>query len=176
MAITTKRRFYVSKSSWAAQAERKVRRFLEDLPMDHFMVMNDVRFKYGNIDHLVLRNDGAVFMIETKSHRGTVTFDGKRLLENGRPFTRNPVTQMNRNIRWFREWSLRMTGKSIWFTAILVFPEAKLQIARRAKGIECVGRRGELESIIVGPRRRAHPGVLWRNVEDEFDGSCCGEC
>ena len=145
--------------------------------MDRFIVMNDVRIKYGNIDHLVIRDDGAIFIIETKSHRGTVTFDGKRLLHNGKPFKKNPICQMNRNIRWFREWSLRMTGKSIWFTAILVFPEAaSLQIVRLAKGIECVGKPVELARLIEGSKRRAYPGVQWRNIRDAFDVACCGGC
>ena len=75
-------------------AERTVQKMLEELPMDHFIVMNDIRFKYGNIDHLVIRDDGALFMIETKACRGTVTYDGKQLLANGRPFTRNPISQI----------------------------------------------------------------------------------
>ena len=157
-------------------AERTVQKMLEELPMDHFIVMNDIRFKYGNIDHLVIRDDGALFMIETKACRGTVTFDGKQLLANGRPFTRNPISQINRNIRWFRDWGLRMTGKSIWFTAILVFPGANIQTTGRVKGIECVGTCSELQNSMVERRKRAYPGVRWRDVENEFSNGCCGGC
>lgn len=121
-----KRRFRISRNSWGAQAERKVRRLLEQLPMDRFIVMNDVRIKYGNIDHLVIRDDGAIFIIETKSHRGTVTFDGKRLLHNGKPFKKNPICQMNRNIRWVRSFT-HATAARAWFTAILVFPNANTE-------------------------------------------------
>ena len=148
-----RRRFRFSWNSWGAQAERKVRRILEQLPMDRFIVMNDVRIKYGNIDHLVIRDDGAIFIIETKSHRGTVTFDGKQILLNRKPFKKNPICQMNRNIRWLREYFPLLTGESTWFTAILVFPEAKLQIIRPVKGIQCVGTPAELARLIAGTKR-----------------------
>ena len=81
-----------------AQAERKVRGELNKLPMDRFIVAHDIRFKYGNIDHLVIRDDGRVFLIETKSHRGVITIDGNRLLLNGQPFKKNPIIQITRAI------------------------------------------------------------------------------
>lgn len=131
-----KRRFRISRNSWGAQAERKVRRILEQLPMDRFIVMNDVRIKYGNIDHLVIRDDGAIFIIETKSHRGTVTFDGKKLLLNGKPFKQNPICQINRNIRWLRSMTAGVLRKRTWFTAILVLPRARIHLPGRIKGVE----------------------------------------
>lgn len=126
-------RFYVSRNSWAAQAEWKVRRVLEELPMDRFIVMNDVRIKYGNIDHLVLRDDGRIFIIETKSHRGRVSFDGNSLCLNGKPFKQNYFAQMNRNIRWIKEFIGLPRGK-LWLTAILVFPSALVDVGRISKG------------------------------------------
>jgi len=133
MAPDKARRFYISRNSWAAQAERKVRRALEELPMDRFIVMNDVRIKYGNIDHLVIRDDGKAYIIDTKSHHGRVTFDGNALCLNGRPFKQNYISQMNRNIRWIKEF-IGLSPGQLWFTAILVFPNAAVH-ARRAKGV-----------------------------------------
>jgi len=128
-----KRWFYISRKSWAAQAERKVQRILERLPMNHFTVLDDIKFKYGNIDHLVIRDDGAIFMIETKSHRGKVTFDGNRLLINGTPLKRNPISQLHRNIRWLRDKMKKRNASSLWITAIVVFPFAVLNIRSSMK-------------------------------------------
>jgi len=128
MADQTRRKFHVNQNSWGAQAERKVRWMLEELPMDHFIVMNDIKFKYGNIDHLVIRDDGMIFLIETKSHRGTVALDNNNGLRvNGRPFTRNPICQINRNIRWLREFFRCMWRTKPWFVAVLVFPNGKIK-------------------------------------------------
>lgn len=121
-----RRRFRIRHNSWGAQAERKVQQILEQLPMDHFIVMNDVRFRYGNIDHLVIRNDGIVFMIDTKSEHGSITFDGRKLLVNRRPFRRDPICQMNRNIRWIREFIREAWGANQWFISVVVFANARL--------------------------------------------------
>lgn len=145
MEIKKNRRFYVSRNSWAAQAERRVRRILEELPMDHFLVMNDIKFKYGNIDHLVIRDDGRIFLIETKPHRGTVTFDGKRLLVNGRPFKRNPICQMNRTIRWLRQFTCGMWCDNPWFVAVLVFPKAAFQEPKIIKHVNIM----EIDDLVA---------------------------
>lgn len=128
MVIRWKRWLFISRKSWAAQAERKVQRILERLPMNHFTVLDDIKFKYGNIDHLVIRDNRAVFMIETKSHRGTVTFDGNGLLINGTPLKRNPISQLHRNIRWLRDKMKKSNAAPLWITAIVVFPFAVLNI------------------------------------------------
>ena len=138
MEIKKKRRFHVSRTSWGAQAERKVQRILEGLPMDHFIVMNDVRFKYGNIDHLVVRDDGTVFLVETKSHRGRVTTDGQQLLLNGRPFKKNYLCQINRNIRWLRSMAKKVFGLNRWYVAIIVFPNAHVFGKTSAKRVNTV--------------------------------------
>lgn len=104
----------------------KVRRELNKLPMDRFIVAHDIKFKYGNIDHLVIRDDGAIFLIETKSHRGTVTYDGKRLLINGRPFKKNPICQIHRSIRSTRGFSRRYRRITPWIIAVLAFSNAEV--------------------------------------------------
>jgi len=137
MAQGKTHRFYVSRNSWAAQAEARVRQALEELPMDRFIVMNDVHIRYGNIDHLVIRDDGAVFIIETKSHRGMISFDGKQLLLNSKPFRNNPICQINRNIRWLKKF-IGLDRRWLWLTAILVFPNTSINTCRTPKSISLV--------------------------------------
>lgn len=132
-------RFRVSRTSWAAQAERKVQCILEQLPMDHFIVMNDIKFRYGNIDHLVIRDDGAIFLIETKSHRGVITSDGNQLLLNGKPFKKNPICQVNRTIRWLRNMIARFYRRNVWIVAVLVFPRAKVNCRKIIKRVNMSG-------------------------------------
>ena len=122
---------------WRA-AEIRVARLLARLIADGYLVLNDVPFPYGNLDHLVIRPDGAVFELETKAHRGTVTWDGKRLLINKRPFTRNPISQVHRSIRWLRHMAKRLFGHNPWIVAILVFPNAQVLIRRPVKRINVV--------------------------------------
>ncbi len=131
---------------WAA-AEKEVGRMLAELLLDGCLVLNDVPFPYGNLDHLVIRPDGTVFLIETKSHRGKVTWDGKRLLINRRPFSSNPICQINRSIRWVRQMAKRLFGHNPWIVAILAFPNAQVVIRRPVKRINVLNSKDILAFI-----------------------------
>jgi len=115
--------------------------------MDRFIITNDVKFRYGNIDHLVIRDDGAIFLIETKSHVGRVTTDGKQLLLNGRPFQDNYLCQVNRTIRWLRRMARTMFRANPWFVTALVFPNAQVPIRRALKNVNVMDAKRLLDFI-----------------------------
>jgi len=100
---------YADACSWLT-AEREVGELLTKLLLDGCLVLNDVPYPYGNLDHVVIREDRTVFLIETKAHRGKVSWNGHQLLVNGHPFARNPIGQLNRSIRWMRKMSKRLCG------------------------------------------------------------------
>lgn len=131
---------------WAA-AEKEVGRMLTQLLLDGCLILNDVQFPYGNLDHLVIRPDGSVFLIETKSHRGVVTWDGKRLLINKRHFATNPICQVNRSIRWVRHMAKRLFGRNPWIVAVLVFPNAQVLLRRPVKRINVLNSKNLLAFI-----------------------------
>jgi hypothetical protein len=121
------------------RAEKQVAELLEQLLPEGYLIFNDVRFKYGNIDHLVIRPDGVVFLVETKSHKGLVTTDGKRLLLNGQPFKKNYLCQMNCNIRWLRNMAKKAFRLNRWYVAIIVFPDAEVLIKRSVRRVNVMG-------------------------------------
>lgn len=117
------------------EAEREVGELLTKLLLDGYLVLNDIKFKYGNIDHIVIRTDKTLFLIETKSHRGCVTWNGRQLLLNGRPFRKNYLCQINRSIRWMRQTAKGLFGVNPWIVAVLVFPNAQVMIKRSVKRV-----------------------------------------
>lgn len=119
---------------WEA-AEKEVGRLLTALLWDGYLILNDVPFPYGNLDHVVIRQDGVIFLIETKSHRGRVTWNGKQLQINKRCFATNPICQVNRSIRWIRHTTKQLFGRNLWIVSILVFPNADVLINRSVKRI-----------------------------------------
>lgn len=131
---------------WRA-AEKRVARLLTRLIADGCLVLNDVPFPYGNLDHLVIRPDGTLFNVETKSHRGKVTWDGSRLLINKRPFSRNPISQVNCSIRWLRQMAKRLFGHNPWIVSSLVFPNAQVLIRRPVKRINVLNAKDILAFI-----------------------------
>src|SRR5438045_2714912 len=61
------------------------------------LIVHEVAARYGNIEHLVIREDGAVFLIETRLHRGFITHNEGLLLVDGRPFEADFVRQTTTN-------------------------------------------------------------------------------
>lgn len=160
-----------------ATAERQVGELLTQLLLDGCLVLNDVLFRYGNLDHVVIRfrpraphgfrlrrgyagqdtgqvrPDITVFLIETKSHHGRVTWNGKQLLINGRPFSRNPLCQMNRGIRWIRRMAKRLFGVNPWIVAVLVFPNADVLIRSSVKRVNVLNADNLLDFIRAYPQK-----------------------
>ena len=131
------------------EAEREVGELLTQLLLDGCLVLNDVPFPYGKLDHIVIRlrprpphgyagqvwPDKTVFLIETKSHRGEVSWNSRQLLLNGRPFCKNFFCQINRSIRWMRQTAKGLFGVNPWIVAVLVFPNAQVLIKRSVKRV-----------------------------------------
>src|ERR1051325_1188414 len=73
-----------------------VTKTLSSLPQK-CLVVHEVAARYGNIEHLVIREDGAVFLIETRLHRGFITHRKGELLVDGSPFEADFIRQTTTN-------------------------------------------------------------------------------
>ena len=102
------------------------------------LILNDIKFKYGNIDHAVIRLGGTIFLVETKSHKGNVTTDGMRILINATPLKTSPIAQVMRSIRWIRNLTKPLFGKTLWIVAVLVFPNARVMVKRSVKRVNVI--------------------------------------
>jgi len=126
-----------------AEAEVNVGAILNGLPADH-IVLHDISAQYGNIDHLVFRRDGAIFLIETKSHGGTI--DEKR--------AESFIPQTHRNIFWLRNLLKARLGCDVWINAAIVFPNARVTVRRTLRGVDFVGHnflRGWMARVAAKP-------------------------
>lgn len=110
-----------------AEAEEAVAAILDRLP-DNYMVLHDVPSAYGNIDHVVLRKDGAIFVIETKSTAGSVSQRHGKLLVNGRACEKDFVNQTLRNTFWVRDLIASEVGAMPWVSAALIFTRARVAV------------------------------------------------
>jgi Nuclease-related domain len=107
-----------------AKAEETVGAILDRLPSNH-RVLHDVQKDFGNIDHLVFRSDGAIFLIETKSHHGTVTVQNGELRRDGLPFEKNFVNQTLDNATWLKRFlKTQYRVQQPWIHAAVVFTDA----------------------------------------------------
>lgn len=138
-----------------AEAEDLVTTFLNRLPSDSYVVLHDVPAQYGNIDHIVFRRDGAVFLIETKSHRGTI--DERRANEF--------VPQTHRNLYWLSDFLKPHCDCKPWVSAAIVFPNAFVSVRRPLRSVDVVN------LAFLEPWMKKQPGnpqiarSLWPRIE-----------
>lgn len=122
-----------------AVAEEAAGNLLEDLPAGYFVV-HDFVSKIGNIDHIVVSKKG-ILTVETKSHRGVVTCEGKMLKREGQPFEKDFINQA-----WAEALSLRDLLASHGIAApkpqpVILFANAYVQVRQPVRGVQIVSRR-----------------------------------
>lgn len=117
-----------------AVAEEKVGDFLNSLPEGNF-VIHDFDSGKGNIDHILINTKG-IFTLETKSHKGDVTFDGEKLLRGNHPFEKDFLSQA-----WAECFTVRNVLQGWGITSpkadpIILFTNAYVKVRGKAKGVE----------------------------------------
>ena len=119
-----------------AVAEEKVALRLNDLPEGYFG-FHDISFNGFNIDHVVLGPAG-IFVVETKSHRGTIGANENNLLLNGKPPPKNFLNQVWSQTKNMQEYLWKMTSKEWKIKPVLCFTNAYVKVRRPVKGVEVV--------------------------------------
>ena len=109
-----------------AKAEESIGAILDRLS-DRHRVFHDVLTPFGNIDHLVFRDDGALFVIKTRSHQGQVTIDRNELRRNGQPFETNFVKHILGIVSSVKKSiAVNFGFTPTWVHAAIVFTEARV--------------------------------------------------
>ena len=124
-----------------ANAEEKIGALLDQLSPD-YLVWHGVKTDGGDIDHLAFRKDGAVFLIETKSHHGKITQQDGQLRRDGQPLEKNFIGQAHRNVYWLKEFLKARSGfEPKWIHAAIVFSNAYVEKHLEIKGVAVMNAR-----------------------------------
>jgi len=118
-----------------ALAEEKIGTLLDGLA-ENYAVQHDVSTGHGNIDHLVFRRDGAVFLIETKSHSGWITRQDDELRRNGQSLEKDFIQQTVANVAWLKKNLKARAGFEPWIHAAIVFTSAHVEKNLKLKNID----------------------------------------
>lgn len=120
-----------------AEAEEAVGAILDNLPEGNF-VIHDFDSGKGNIDHILIGPKG-IFTLETKSHAGKVSFDGEKLLRNGKPFEKDFLKQAWAQCYLVREILAKWGITTPLPEPIILFTKAFIEVCGNTKGIEIIG-------------------------------------
>jgi len=148
-------------STRGAEAEEKVGGLLETLDKKRFQIFHDVVLGYGNIDHILLRRDGAIFIVETKSHFGKISQDGFQLLRDGYPLEKDFIKQTLGQVMRLREQLMGYAGRDLWVNGILCFTKGFIQVRGPIKGIRVVPSKWLLEKLDEGKVNEDLADWLW---------------
>lgn len=119
-----------------AQAEEKVEAKLTALP-EEFVSFHDLAFPGFNIDHVAV-GPGGVFVIETKSHGGTITNNGDQLLLNTSPPEKDFISQTWSQTYHIKNMLKEKLGREIPVYPVLCFTNAFVQVRGKVKGVSVV--------------------------------------
>jgi hypothetical protein len=147
------------------QAEEEIGALLEALPADYY-VLNDVFCPYGNIDHIVISKTGGIFLIETKSHHGTVALNGDTLLVNGQIPEKDFIAQALRNMFWLRDAVSPIVGSKPWINTVLVFTNAFVPPLRQVRGVSIVNQKYLLNVLHTPSRSNSLNAQVWQHREN----------
>jgi len=145
-----------------ATAEEKIGSILNNLGED-YVVIHDVPSPYGNIDHIVMSNQGSIFLIETKAHGGKVCVANGQLLVNGHEPEKDFITQALKNTYWLRDTICDVINFKAWITPIVVFTNAFVERTAPIKGVVIINKK-YLPNVLERPNARAQ-NLVWENRE-----------
>lgn len=106
-----------------------------------YRVVNDFQYRHGNIDHICIGPTG-IFTIETKSHKGVISYNGKRLLRNGKDFDKDFLKQSKGAAFYISDYIFNKTNRKYFVAPILIFNNAKINDSIR----------GRIEGVWIGGR------------------------
>jgi hypothetical protein len=156
---------YERRAHRGARAEEKIGALLDGLA-GNYAVQHDVNTGYGNIDHVVFRGDGAVFLIETKSHSGWITRHDDELRRNGQLLEKDFIRQALNQVSWLKQILKARAGFEPWIHAAVVFTDAHVEKNLRLKNVDVFNARyltRWLERAHGNPRASV---FLWPQVKD----------
>ncbi|HEY5297067.1 MAG TPA: nuclease-related domain-containing protein [Verrucomicrobiae bacterium] len=129
-------------------------------------VYHDLKTDCGNIDHLAIRKDGAVFLIETKSHFGKIIKQNGELRRNGKSFEKNFISQTHKNIFWLKDLLKTRLGYEPWIHAVIVFSNGHVEPHLKIKGVAVINVSFLSEWMRRQPGNAKAAATLWPEVEN----------
>jgi hypothetical protein len=148
-----------------AVAEETVALDLDELGETYYAI-HDVPSPYGNIDHVLLNRSGAVYLIETKSHRGKVEVEDGELLLNGNPPEKDFVAQALRNAAWLGGELSSFMGTKVWVRPLIVFTNAFVPRISPLRGVRIVNKRFLSAALHEGVRSSAAKTAIWERRDE----------
>jgi hypothetical protein len=111
---------------------------LSRLDPDEYKIYDEIQTPYGKIDHVVIKSNGGVFLIEVKPQLGKVTVKNGTLLIDGKKGEKNLVREARRNTYWLKKRFEPKIKTDLWIVPVLVFTEARVEHTFSIRGVHII--------------------------------------
>ncbi|PKO00555.1 MAG: hypothetical protein CVU42_03160 [Chloroflexi bacterium HGW-Chloroflexi-4] len=152
----------VTRARKGAKAEVRVDSIFLDMKEDYFII-NDIETTYGNIDHVIIKRDAGIFLIETKSHYGKVTVQDNTIYINEHLPEKDFISQTMKNTYWLRDRLKECIGFDVWVHPIIVFTNAFVSPIAPIKGINIVNIKFLIKTMERDSRINSTNDEIWDN-------------
>lgn len=148
-------RWIYRRAGWTLQGlegENDIKDEFPKFPPSYTFVRNIETENQGNFDYVILGPTG-IWMVEVKSHKGYITFNGDTLLRHGQPFEKDFLKQTYRESKVLEQMIQEQLHMSIPVQPVLVFssPKAHMKLGQGTyKGVYVIQRSWLMSLITKG--------------------------
>ena len=124
------------------EGENDIKDEFPKFPPGYVFVRNIETENQGNFDYVILGPTG-IWMVEVKSHKGNITFNGNILLRHDKPFEKDFLKQTYRESKVLEEMIKDQLQMTIPVQSVLVFssPQTHMKLGQRTyKGVYVIQR------------------------------------
>lgn len=122
---------------------------LTGLP-EEYLVINGILYNNNEIHYVVFSRRQGLFIINTAAGRGRVTYNGSRLLVNGKPRS-EAVQKVLKDTFWLKTAVREIAGVNAHITSLLVFEEAAVSVDRPILGVRVMEPGGLADAVLHAP-------------------------
>jgi hypothetical protein len=130
-----------------------VQETLTCLPAE-YLVFNGILYNDSEIHHVVFSRNKGLFVINTASGKGEVTYNGSRLLVKGKPRS-EVVKKILQDIFWLKSTIREQIGVDVYITPIVVFENAKVSVNGPIIGVRVMEPVSLVDAVAHAPERNA---------------------
>jgi Nuclease-related domain len=148
-----------------AAALENVSALLDGLP-ENYAVLHDVNTGRGSIDHLAFRRDGAVFLMETRSHGGRSTSKDVQQPRHGQLLEKDFSRQTLDHIGWLERFLKAHAVFEPRVHAAIVFTDVLVEKHSSENRIDVLDASCLKQWLEQGPGNSRAAAILWPQVEN----------
>ena len=134
--------------------EDRTVKILRTLP-DEYTIFRNCQTQHNNDTDIIVVGPTRIFVIEVKSHVGTIDYDGKNLTQNGHLFVeKDPLSQVLSETMSLHQYLLEKTGHKVFINPVIVLSSNHVSLRfgmKKRRGVYVIQRQWLIDLVTKQP-------------------------